>query len=67
MGTCDNCKATEGQSFVEDDLSEAAKKGGLGKGLHPRQRCCRNKRRTWVGKFVAAADVACQPVEAHIV
>lgn len=27
-GTCDNCKATEGQSFAEEDMSEAAKKGG---------------------------------------
>ena len=26
-GTCDNCRATEGQAFVEEDMSEAAKKG----------------------------------------
>ena len=26
-GTCDNCKAAEGQLFVEQDMSEAAKKG----------------------------------------
>ena len=26
--TCDNCKGMEGQVCVEEDLSEAAKKGG---------------------------------------
>lgn len=30
--TCDNCRATEGQVLVEEDVSEAAKKGGWSKG-----------------------------------
>jgi hypothetical protein len=37
--TCDNCKGMEGQVCVEEDLSEAAKKGGCARRRRPAAAC----------------------------